>query len=256
MGCGESKSDAVDAGDVRLEEGTNSARSPTTTSNASGVHQGVEEATWTSIVEHWAAEPPDAGEGAPPTPTAAEAALADAAKTCLAAGERAPCEHCGNAFAEQWGNAPWHCFKCKKSLNAAVRKVPEDAAKAAVVAVDAPFVAASGGLTAEGEERHAGRAVRVRFLLLLLASLPMAVRRTITTAQLVALLIKPATKRLRCRFAELPAMRAHVGAPRAFVSHTWSALFADLVAAIVHAVCARVERGRLEQVPQLAILAF
>ena len=52
----------------------------------------------------------------------------------------------------------------------------------------------------------------------------------------MAHLIKPATRRSRCRFVELPAMRAHVGQPRAFVSHVWSALFADLVAAIAHAI--------------------
>ena len=67
------------------------------------------------------------------------------------------------------------------------------------------------------------------------ASLPAAVRRTVTTGQLVARLIKPATARLRCRFVELPAMRGRVGKPKAFVSHVWSAPFADLVAAIAHA---------------------
>ena len=159
-----------------------------------------------------------------------------AAAACLEAGKSAPCAHCGNAFAEQWGDAPWHCFECKKPLDAAVRKEPEETAKKAVVAVDAPFVSTGSSLTAEGEARHAGRAVRVRFLLLLLASLPESARRTVKTGELVALLIKPATARWRCRFVELPEMRTHIGKPRAFVSHVWSALFADLVAAVAHAI--------------------
>ena len=168
----------------------------------------------------------------------AEVTLAQAAASCLVAAEQAPCAHCGNLYAEQWGNAPWHCFQCKQPLDAAVRTAPEDAAKAAAVAVDAPFVdaAGSGGLTPEGEARHGARGVRVRFLKELLASVPAAERRTVTTGALVALLIKPATRRRRCRFVELWAMRQHTGAPRAFVSHVWSAPFADLVAAIAHAI--------------------
>ena len=70
----------------------------------------------------------------------------------------------------------------------------------------------------------------------LLASLPKAERKKVTTGELVARLVKPATRRRRCRFLELPAMRGHVGKPRAFVSHVWSAPFSDLVAAIAHAV--------------------
>ena len=193
-----------------------------------------EATTWAPTVERWAAEPPDADEGATPTP--AEAALVQAAAACLEAGKSAPCAHCGDVFAEQWGDKPWHCFGCKKPLDT-VRAAPEEAAKAAVVAVDTPFVIArGGGLTTAGEKRHAARGVCVRFLLRLLASLPAAVRRTVTTGDMVAHLIKPATRRSRCRFVELPAMRAHVGQPRAFVSHVWSALFADLVAAIAHAI--------------------
>ena len=211
---------------------------PPAAGKASGMAQKrapqEEATTWAPTVERWAAEPPDADEGATPTP--AEAALVQAAAACLEAGKSAPCAHCGNVFAEQWGDKPWHCFGCKKPLDT-VRAAPEEAAKAAVVAVDTPFVIArGGGLTTAGEKRHAARGVCVRFLLRLLASLPPAVRRTVTTGDMVAHLIKPATRRSRCRFVELPAMRAHVGQPRAFVSHVWSALFADLVAAIAHAI--------------------
>lgn len=47
-------------------------------------------------------------------------------------------------------------------------------------------------------------------------------------------LIKPATASRRCRFVELPSMRGKSGKPLVFVSHTWGAPFADLIAAIAH----------------------
>ena len=192
-------------------------------------------ANWAPIVEQWAAEA-QAHDTSPPPPCRTEVVLAAAATACLAAAEKAPCAHCSNPFAEKWGNAPWHCFSCKKQLNPS-RAQPEDEAMAAAVAVDAPFVLKEGGgLTADGQARHAARGVRVGFLLVLLASLPAAERRTVTTGQLVARLIKPATRRRRCRFVELPGMRGNIGTPRAFVSHVWSAPFADLVAAVAHAI--------------------
>ena len=46
--------------------------------------------------------------------------------------------------------------------------------------------------------------------------------------------IKPATASRRCRFTELPSMRGKLGKPEIFVSHTWGANFADLIAAIAH----------------------
>ena len=184
------------------------------------------ETAWAPVIDAWLA---DAVDGGP----AAEAALAEAAGACLAAAEKAPCARCDGRFAEQWGDAPWHCFDCKERIDPS-RAAPEAAAQAAAIQVDAPFVREKG-LSAEGEERHAARGVSVSFLLALLASLPAAVRRTVTTGQLVARLVKPATARLRCRFVELPAMRGRVGKPKAFVSHVWSAPFADLVAAIAHA---------------------
>ena len=192
------------------------------------------DAVWAAIVQRWGMDETD-GIGATPL-TAAETALAEAAAACVATAQQAPCTHCGNCFAEQWGSAPWHCFACKKPLEATARAAPEEAAKAASTTVDAPFVTAEGALTAEGQARHAARGVRVRFLLQLLGSLPAAIRSTVTTGEVVALLVKPATARRRCRFVELPAMRDLVGAPRAFVSHVWSGLFTDLVAAIAHAI--------------------
>ena len=163
-------------------------------------------------------------------PNEAEPALAAAAEACIAAGEAHPCRHCGDRFAEQWGAAPWHCFNCKKPL-APQRTPPEDAAKAAAAAVDAPYVA-GGALTPEGEKRHAWRGVLVAWLVAFCASLPAGT----TTVQAVARFVKPATQRLRCRYVELPEMRGRVGKPCAFVSHTWYAPFADLVAAIRHAL--------------------
>ena len=243
MGGGASKDPArPDAVQMQKAQGASEAgtletiNAPTTvvaTSISSG--NAPQDADWARTIEEWAVKETEAGE----RPNAAEAALADAAAACVSAGKSSPCTNCRNTFAEQWGDDPWHCFKCKRDapfLDAAVRKGPEETAKKAVVAVDAPFVSTGSSLTAEGEARHAGRAVRVRFLLLLLASLPESARRTVTTGQLVALLIKPATARWRCRFVELPAMRMHIGKPRAFVSHVWSAPFADLVAAIAHAI--------------------
>ena len=192
-------------------------------------------ANWVLIVEQWAAEA-QVYDTAPPSPCRTEAMLAAAATICLAAAEEAPCAHCRNPFAEKWGNAPGHCFDCKKPLSPS-RAQPENEAMAAAEAVDAPYVLEEGGgLSADGQARHAARGVRVGFLLVLLASLPAAERRTVTTGQLVARLIKPATRRRRCRFVELPGMRGNIGTPRAFVSHVWSAPFADLVAAVAHAI--------------------
>ena len=243
MGCWASKDPArPDALQMHGAQGASEAgtletiNAPTTvvaTPRSSG--NAPQDTDWARTIEKWAVKETEAGE----RPDAAEAALADAAAACVSAGKSSPCANCSNAFAEQWGDAPWHCFECKKPLDATVRKGPEETAKKAVVAVDAPFVSTEStksSLTAEGEARHAGRAVRVRFLLLLLASLPESARRTVTTGELVAHLIKPATARWRCRFVELPGMRMHIGKPRAFVSHVWSALFADLVAAVAHAI--------------------
>ena len=245
MGCGASKDSArPDPGAVQMhgaqspsEAGTlETNKAPTTVvATPRSSEKAPQDNDWARTVEKWAVKETEAGE----RPNAAEAALADAAAACVSAGKSSPCANCRNTFAEQWGDDPWHCFKCKRDapfLDAAVRKGPEETAKKAVVAVDAPFVSTGSSLTAEGEARHAGRAVRVRFLLLLLASLPESARRRVTTGELVAHLIKPATARWRCRFVELPAMRMHIGKPRAFVSHVWSAPFADLVAAIAHAI--------------------
>ena len=121
-------------------------------------------------------------------------------------------------------------FGCKQPLDPS-RSAPEEEAAAAAAAVDAPFVA-GGALTPEGEARHARRGVRVGFLAEVAASLPPGT----TTGRAVALLVKPRTRRRRCRYVELPEMRGRVGPPRAFVSHTWGAPFADLVAAIRHAL--------------------
>ena len=153
--------------------------------------------------------------GDPGDPSAEAQQLAALAVASVEAGERQPCEHCGGRFAEQWGSAPWHCFACKKPLHAS-RAAAEDAAKAAAEAVDAPLLSA-GGLTAEGQLRHAARGVSVRFLKQLVDELPPGT----TTGEVVGLIVKPRTARTRCRYTELPQMRGHVGTPKSFVSHTW-----------------------------------
>ena len=78
------------------------------------------EAVWAPVIDAWLA---DAVDGGP----AAEAALAEAAGACLAAAEKAPCARCDGRFAEQWGDAPWHCFDCKERIDPS-RAAPEGAA--------------------------------------------------------------------------------------------------------------------------------
>ena len=75
------------------------------------------ETAWAPVVDAWLA---DAVDGAPDV----EVALAEAAGACLAAAEKAPCARCDGRFAEQWGDAPWHCFKCREPLDT-VRAAPE-----------------------------------------------------------------------------------------------------------------------------------
>ena len=155
-----------------------------------------------------------------------DTALAAVAARCIAAGE--PCAHCQNPYAELWQGKPWHCFSCKKPLPE-VRVGPETTAMAAAVAVDAPLMS-GGKLNDEGQRRLASRGVTVAFLQMLAAALPADA----TTAQVVASFVKPATASRRCRFVELPLIQSYTGQPKAFVSHTWGAPFADLVAAISH----------------------
>ena len=164
MGCWASKDPARPDPDVdkgpkvqgSSEAGTLETNNAPTTVVATSISSGnaPQDTDWARTIEKWAVKETEAGE----RPNAAEAALADAAAACVSAGKSSPCTNCSNAFAEQWGDAPWHCFECKKPLDAAVRKGPEETAKKAVVAVDAPFVSTESALTAEGEARHAGRA--------------------------------------------------------------------------------------------------
>ena len=187
-----------------------------------------------TIVDQWKAEETDVVEV-----SALEIALMRASAACVAAGEAAPCRSCGGRFAEQWDDVSWHCFDCKERLDDS-RTVYEAAAKDAAVSIDAPYLqpGASGitVLSREGKEHHAQRGVSVAFLTSLLLSMPMSIRQSITTAQVVRHLVKPASLHRRCRFFELPAMRSWTGAPCAFVSHTWDAPFAELVAAIAHVI--------------------
>lgn len=58
----------------------------------------------------------------------------------------------------------------------------------------------------------------------------------LTSADIVSVVVKPATASTQCRFVELPEMKAESGKAVVFVSHTWRAPFADLVAACAYAL--------------------
>ena len=170
---------------------------------------------------------------------AAEEKLAAKAAACIAAAKAHPCAHCGGLYAEKWPGKPsWHCFVCKDPDNKPLhpdRSVHEEAGMAATVALDARFVDGTTkllipALTDEGKRRHAARGVSVGYLKDLVKTLPPGTK----TADIVKLVVKPETESLRCRYVELPKVREHVGPPDAFCSHTWMALFADLVAALAH----------------------
>ena len=105
------------------------------------------------------------------------------------------------------------------------REAAEKRAYAAVVALDRVCHAAHTLPKAAGSYRG----VRVGWLKALAKTIP----REWTTADVVARRIKPETAGRRCRYVELlPAV--DVGEASLFTSHTWGALFANLVAAIAH----------------------
>ena len=173
-----------------------------------------------------------------PEPEAAKK-LVNAAGAAIAAAKAHPCAHCGGLYAEKWPGKPcWHCFDCKDPDNKPLhpdRSVHEEAGMAATVALDARWVKGTNrfgmpALTDEGKRRHAARGISVGYLKDLVKTLPPGTK----TADIVKLVVKPETESLRCRYVELPKVRKHVGPPDAFCSHTWAALFADLVAALAH----------------------
>jgi hypothetical protein len=73
------------------------------------------------------------------------------------------------------------------------------------------------------------RGVTVRFLKRMAAEHP-----GLYTYEMVSEVVKPATRRSRCRYAELPEMAGDVGVAKTFISHTWKVLFADTVEAVAH----------------------
>ena len=78
----------------------------------------------------------------------------------------------------------------------------------------------------------ASRAVQVGWLCEMRREVP----REWTTADVVESIVKPRTLAAQCRFVELPEMRdgMRVGEAAAFASHTWGALFHELVATLAH----------------------
>ena len=116
MGCGASKDPArPDAVQMQKAQGAFEAgtletnKAPTTVATSLSSGNAHRDPDWARTIEKWAVKETDASE----RPNAAEAALADAAAACVSAGS-SPCANCSNAFAEQWGDAPWHCFECKQ----------------------------------------------------------------------------------------------------------------------------------------------
>ena len=166
------------------------------------------------------------------TTSAARAALDEAAAVAVAL--QVPCGACGTcAHLESWdGMRSFHCAACKSKSagggsDAGSATERGDAERAAAAAAEALDAAEGAGGTAA-----AHLAVRLAWLEGFVRSLP---RRGMTTAEVVAEVIKPKTEARRCRYAELPDVgRANVGRVNAFMSHTWGAPFELLLAQARH----------------------
>ena len=80
---------------------------------------------------------------------------------------------------------------------------------------------------------HAG-GIRVDFLLAITFALNLWEWKT---WEVVQFLVKPATEAFgRCRFVDLPDVKAFKGRPTVFISHCWGGSWGDLVAASVSGV--------------------
>lgn len=79
-------------------------------------------------------------------------------------------------------------------------------------------------------EKGRSLGVRVGWLVTFLSGL----RPGIKTFEVVQEIIKPATKAQLCRYADLQSVREQnaIGSAKAFASHCWGGLFADVVAAV------------------------
>jgi len=62
-------------------------------------------------------------------------------------------------------------------------------------------------------------------------------------------IIKEATRQMRCRYVDLPNMRAYAGAATVFISHCWSAEWGN----VVHAACHGARQNRLVWIDLFAV---
>ena len=166
---------------------------------------------------------------------AAAAALAVALKAYKPAGatplERARALGATNQWAQTWdGGATWHYEGDKSALPAAL-VAAEAAAKAAVEAQDL----AAFGTTAPGSDDAAAYswacAVTIGWLIKFTNDHDCW---EWPTWRVVRDIVKPETAELRCRYADLPSVRATgaVGEATTFASHTWGAKWGGLVSAL------------------------
>ena len=145
--------------------------------------------------------------------------------------ERARALGAAGLWAETWdGGATWHYEGDKSALPAAL-VAAEAAAKAAVEAQDL----AAFGTAAPGSDDAAAYswacAVTIGWLIEFTEAHDCW---EWPTSRVVRDIVKPETAELRCRYADLPSVRATgaVGGAKTFASHTWCAKWGTLVSAL------------------------
>ena len=172
-------------------------------------------------------------EPAPPPPSDGEAEAAELRAAVAAASTAEPLPPAGEA-AKTWdGGETFHWSSRPKGADGALLKIDaaserfkvEKRAFAAIVALDK----AAHRMHTRPKCSASYRAVRVGWLKSFAATLD----RAWATFEVVAKKVQPETAATRCRFVELLAA-GDVGEADLFASHTWGALFVDLVAAIAH----------------------
>ena len=131
-------------------------------------------------------------------------------------------------FAETWDDgATFHWSGTKEAIPvSSARVVAERRAMRAVQSID--YLHATRNVR-PGKCAASYRGVRSGWLMAFASSIP----RDWTTAMVVERKVRPETASRRCRHVELQAA-ADVGEASVFISHTWGALFCDLVAAILY----------------------
>ena len=173
-------------------------------------------------------------EPAPPPPSDGEAEAAELRAAVAAASTAEPLPPAAGEVAETWdGGETFHWSSRPKGADGALLKIDaaserfkvEKRAFAAIVALDK----AAHRMHTRPKCSASYRAVRVGWLKSFAATLD----RAWATFEVVAKKVQHETAATRCRFVELLAA-GDVGEADLFASHTWGALFVDLVAAIAH----------------------